>query len=239
VSPRAARTAETLCAAVLWVTLSLGICVGALTVPVYTSALVQALKIPESAQLPIDDVVRLSGMVRALVADREFELLPLTWHGQPAFDPPAVSHLMDVRRVLDGARAATGAAAALLALYVGFSVGRRRWVPLAAGMRAGAYALLGVIVLAGAFALLDFESFFTAFHGLFFESGTWTFPYDSMLIRLFPERFWVASGVAWAALTAASAALLFVGARVLPSGASGGAPVALREEVGSRMADNV
>jgi integral membrane protein (TIGR01906 family) len=235
VSPRLAHAMESAAAGLLWTALALGVCVGALTVPVYTSAAVQTLKVPESAHLPITDTVKLSGMVRALVADREFAPLPSTWRGQPGFDAAAVSHLMDVRRVLDGARVATGAAAALLALWVGFCVGRRRWGPLADGMRAGAYVLLGVIVLAAAAAFIDFETFFAAFHGLFFRAGTWTFPYDSLLIRLFPEPFWVASGLAWAVLTAVCAALLLVAARFVPPGTS----VAVCEEGAPRTADNV
>ena len=43
-------------------------------------------------------------------------------------------------------------------------------------------------------------AFFSAFHGLFFAEGTWTFPSDSVLIRLFPESFWTMAGVTWAAL---------------------------------------
>lgn len=230
---------ESAAAGLVWAALVLGISVGALTVPVYTSAMVQSLKVPESARLPIGDTVKLAGMVRALVADREFAPLPESWHGLPGFDAGAVSHLMDVRRVIDGARIATGAAAALLAGWVGLCVARRRWRPLAGSMRAGAYALFGLLVLAGLSAFLDFSTFFAAFHSLFFASGTWTFPYDSLLIRLFPERFWVASGLAWAALSAAGAGGLLVAARLVPSGAHEGALVAVREEDASRTADNV
>jgi integral membrane protein (TIGR01906 family) len=239
VSSRWAVRFESVAAGLVWAALVLGVSVGALTVPVYTSAMVQTLKIPESAQLPTADTVRLAGMVRALVADREYEPLPEIWHGLPGFDATAVSHLMDVRRVMDGARIATGVAAALLAGWVGLCVARRRWRPLAGSMRAGAYALLGLLALAGSSAFLDFSTFFAAFHGLFFADGTWTFPYDSMLIRLFPERFWVVSGVAWAVLAVAGAGVLLVAARSVPSGTKDGAPVALREEGASRTADNV
>ena len=96
-----------------------------------------------------------------------------------------------------------------------------------------------VVVLGAASAFVDFDTFFAAFHGLFFRSGTWTFPYDSMLIRLFPERFWIASGVAWATLTGAGAAVLLVAAKVLPSGPAQATPVTKHEEGASRTADNV
>ena len=67
-------------------------------------------------------------------------------------------------------------------------------------LKVGAAVSAVFVLLAAAAAVFDFSAFFTAFHGLFFEAGTWTFPYDSLLIRLFPESFWVAAGVGWAAL---------------------------------------
>lgn len=55
--------------------------------------------------------------------------------------------------------------------------------------------LLCVIV----WALADFNGLFAAMHSLFFSAGTWTFDYDSLLIRLFPEAFWAAMAGLWAA----------------------------------------
>ena len=37
---------------------------------------------------------------------------------------------------------------------------------------------------------INFDRFFTTFHRIFFESGTWTVSYTDMLIRLFPPKFW-------------------------------------------------
>ena len=205
---RLAGMAEIAVAAVLWAALVTGSAVIALTVPVYTSAMTQALGVPATAGLSATDVVRLSAQVRALVADDEYEPLPAVWAGRPAFDEAAVSHLLDVRRVIALGRFATGIAALLLATYVAFCVGKRRVQVLGAGMRAGA-AVCGLLVALGVIAATaDFSAFFAAFHGLFFASGTWTFPSDSLLIRLFPERFWIASGAAWAVLLSLGAAVL-------------------------------
>jgi uncharacterized membrane protein len=231
--------AETTLVGVFWAALVIGLAVGALTVPVYTSATVQILKVPESAGLPIRDTIQLSGLVRALVADVEYDPLPPSWNGQRAFDEAAVSHLLDVRAVLVGARAATGVAAAVLALWVGFAVARKRWRPLARGMRAGAYVVLGVLALSVAAALLDFSTFFAAFHSVFFKSGTWQFPADSLLIRLFPEPFWVTSGIAWGALSATGAGLLLVAARMVPLTAPLRPQDAPSEDEPSRTADKV
>lgn len=216
---RFARGAETAVAALLWSALVLGSAVMTLTVPAYTSALTQALGVPASAGLPAADVVRLSGQVRALVADAEFDSLPTTWKGSPAFDTAAVNHLMDVRRVFSGARLATGLAALLLAVYVGWCVAARRFRELASGMFAGAAVLAVGIVLVLAGALTSFDTLFAAFHGLFFAAGTWMFPADSLLIRLFPERFWEVSGAAWGGLSLVGAVVLALAARLLRSSA--------------------
>lgn len=209
------RIAERAVAACLWATVVLGSVVLALTMPVYTSAMTQALGVPHSAGLPAGDVVRLSAQVRALVADAEFDPLPSQWRGQPAFDAAAVSHLMDVRKVISAARAAVGVLALVLALYVSWCVAKRRIDALTGGMRWGAWLLGSATVLAVVVAVTSFDVLFTAFHGIFFAAGTWTFPEDSLLIRLFPERFWMASGGVWAALNVVGAAVLGVGARLL------------------------
>ena len=65
--------------------------------------------------------------------------------------------------------------------------------------------VVGIIALL-AYILINFDSFITNFHQIFFEAGTWTFSYTDMLIRLFPPRFW--SDVA----TYIAAASLFEGA---------------------------
>ena len=59
-------------------------------------------------------------------------------------------------------------------------------------------ALLLCIVV---WALADFEGLFAAMHSLFFSAGTWTFDYDSLLIKLFPEAFWAAMAALWAAVS--------------------------------------
>lgn len=36
---------------------------------------------------------------------------------------------------------------------------------------------------------LKFDFLFTAFHSMFFQEGTWLFPADSVLIQIFPDKF--------------------------------------------------
>jgi integral membrane protein (TIGR01906 family) len=228
---RVPRALEAGAAAVFWTAFIVGLSVLTLTVPVYTSSLTQALGVPASSGLPAVDVVALSARVRSFVADPETEALPAMWKGRPAFGLSEVSHLRDVRAVLSGARTATGITALLLAAYVAWCVAKKRFSRLRRGMAWGAAATAGVVVLAAAAALLDFGPFFAAFHGLFFADGTWTFPYDSLLIRLFPESFWVASGAAWAGLCIVAVCVLGLASRLLRAPAT--------NECASRIADNV
>ena len=51
---------------------------------------------------------------------------------------------------------------------------------------------LTIVILVGivTYLLLNFNTFFTQFHEVFFESSTWTFLWSDSLIRLFPLKFW-------------------------------------------------
>jgi integral membrane protein (TIGR01906 family) len=46
--------------------------------------------------------------------------------------------------------------------------------------------LLGIVT----YLLINFNTFFTQFHQVFFENSTWMFLWSDSLIRLFPIRFW-------------------------------------------------
>jgi integral membrane protein (TIGR01906 family) len=145
------------------------------------------------------DTIDLVERVRVFVVRGDGEL-PLLVAGQPGFDAASISHLEDVRSVLSSARIATVLLAIGVGLWIAATIrlGERSSVGVALKVGAAVSAL--IVLLAAAAAVFDFSVFFTAFHGLFFEAGTWTFPYDSLLIRLFPESFWVAAGMGWAAL---------------------------------------
>ena len=57
--------------------------------------------------------------------------------------------------------------------------------------------LISALLLAAAivFVLLSWRTFFVTFHNIFFPPGTWTFGYESGLIRLFPDQFWFDAGL--------------------------------------------
>lgn len=189
---------------------AVGIAVEPLKAPVFTRVLVE--RYAESGQAGITDaeMARAAEQVRRyVVSPGRSDGLPETVAGRAGFDRGAVSHLDDVARVLSGARILTLVLAALLLVSAAVALRAGAWHDVARALRAGAGVCAVVPALAGLVALSDFDAFFAAFHGVFFAEGTWTFPYDSLLILLFPEPFWVTSGVAWAVLTVAFAALMF------------------------------
>jgi len=197
-----------------------------LTSPGFTRALSGRFSLAAEAGLPPERMLEVAEQVRAFVVTSEADTLPETVDGRSGFDAGAVSHLIDVRRVLSAARLLTGLLTALVTIWIAIELARKRPERIADALRAGAILAVAFVVLAAAAAVLDFERFFTAFHGVFFRSGTWTFAFDSLLIQTFPEPFWVSCGAAWAALTVLGAGALLGLARLLtaPQGARPAGP---------------
>jgi integral membrane protein (TIGR01906 family) len=202
------------------VLLALGIALSPLLTPVFTRSLVAAHSRTAEAGLSEPIMIETAERVRLFVVSRE-GTLPERVGNRPAFDESAVSHLEDVAGVLATATAAT-VFLALLMCGVGLAAVRvgREAQTVRALRAAGAVALVFPLLVAGVGAL-SFDALFAAFHSLFFASGTWTFPYDSLLIQLFPEAFWVWAGVAWGVLVMAVGASYGAIAHVIARRAQG------------------
>lgn len=113
----------------------------------------------------------------------------------------AISHLDDVYRVASMAKPALVIVAVLCVAglaHVAVRIGRRA---LGRTLIAGGGLVLAAFCALGAWAAIDFDGLFAAFHSLFFQAGTWTFPYDSLLITLYPTAFWMGMGGIWLAVT--------------------------------------
>jgi len=213
--PLALRVEAAVAAAVVAIGV-VGLALWPLTTPTCVRTLVNAVGSEELTGLNRVDTLATAEAVRRFVTDTGAPDLPGEVRGVPAFDTDAVAHLVDVRDVLLPARALALVAALLACVWC---VLRAR---TAAGRRAVGTALAGggwLLIGGGSLALiagaLDFDALFSAFHGLFFEAGTWMFPDDALLIRLFPLPFWVAAGVLWAALVlGAAVALVVLGGRL-------------------------
>lgn len=192
---------------------ALGVALSVVLMPWFTEFVAPVAGATELTGYPVAQVRELALGVRDFVASPSAAALPATIGGQPAFGSAEVDHLVDVRGVLTGARIATIIATFALAALAAESVAAGRLRDVSRGMRMGGRIILfvsGAALLAG---VIDFDALFAGLHGVFFKAGTWTFPQDTLMIRLFPLRFWVAAGALWGALTIVAALLLIVAGR--------------------------
>ena len=91
--------------------------------------------------------------------------------------------------------------------------GRRR---VGIMLRVGGIVVLAAFAALGIWALVDFNGFFSAFHGVFFSQGNWTFAYDSLLICALPTAFWMGMGILWLVVSVVLCAIcIMVGGRLL------------------------
>lgn len=208
--------AEAVGAALVLAVAALGLALVPVTTSACVRALVTAVGSAEITGLSEAGTFAAAEAVRVFVLDADAQALPETLEGVPAFDDDAVSHLVDVRDVLIPTRWLTIALLVLSVTWVAVRVrtpGGRHVV--AAGLRGAGSALAIGASLALVVGLLDFGSFFTWFHGLFFEAGTWTFPSSALLIRVFPTAFWVSAGALWGGLVLMFATAMFIAGRRL------------------------
>ncbi len=132
-----------------------------------------------------------------------------------ALGDEAFSHLDDCNKLINAIvpftrMAGIGALACLLILLV-----CRQWRQLARMLSVAPLILLLAFAFMGTWAIIDFRSFFSAFHGIFFPQGNWTFSSDSLLICMYPTAFWMGMGALWLVTTAlASVVVLIIGRHV-------------------------
>lgn len=129
--------------------------------------------------------------------------------GEPLYNARELKHMEDVKVVTRYAfflLTYGGLAALVIVGLLALTPFTRRDLRL--GLFQGAtltLTLIGVIVVS---AVIAWEAFFTLFHQLFFEAGTWRFYFSDTLIRLFPEQFWFDASIIIGVLTALGALLI-------------------------------
>jgi integral membrane protein (TIGR01906 family) len=174
-----------------------------------------------------EDRLRLAPLaVRYLVGREDVSFLAdlTTEDGQKLYNDRELKHMVDVQ-VVTGA--ALGALAALLIFSVGLIfIGLRNpqgRQALCRGLIQGGLLMLFLLMALVVYVFLDWDHFFTAFHDMFFASGTWQFAYSDTLIRLFPIRFWQDAALTLGALcTFGAVSLMMIGwawekqARLIP-----------------------
>jgi integral membrane protein (TIGR01906 family) len=126
--------------------------------------------------------------------------------GEPLFNARELRHMRDVKIVTQIAFA-FAFINGLLALGAAIFLRIRARDVLRKSLMQGALLTLGIVAAIILVALLNWEFFFTAFHSIFFESGTWYFLYSDSLIRLFPEQFWFDASVAIGVITVLGAVM--------------------------------
>lgn len=115
--------------------------------------------------------------------------------GTPAYNERELGHMDDVKRVYNGLTLLAVGCFVVGGLSI-WQLGRlgercERWT----GLIKGAMLTLILLVSLGVWMLLSFDRFFTLFHGVFFQPGTWLFYTSDTLIRLFPLPFWEHAGL--------------------------------------------
>lgn len=138
--------------------------------------------------------------------------------GTPIYNERELSHMQDVKAVVQGSLKVWYIALAVL-MVLAIAARRGDWMPLYLdGLRRGGWWMIGLAgtlgVIAGAGILLNpdvFWAFFSWFHSLFFEGDTWLFNYSDTLIRLFPIRFWQDAVIAMAVIALGGGAGLAFG----------------------------
>lgn len=203
------RVVESLVMGLVLSVLAIGLSVTLLGSPWFTHALSLRYSLWEDAGLTQAHMTEIAEEVRAFVIDGAGEL-PEIVDGRTGFGADAVSHLADVAAVMNRATLLTWVSGLLAAAWAVARLIGRRFDRLRDGLRVGSLLTLLAVLVTVLAGTADFNSFFSAFHGLFFAAGTWTFPADSLLIQLFPEPFWAASAGAWAALSVLFAGVMWL-----------------------------
>ena len=193
-----------------------GLSVQVLSMPIVTSVLVRAVDSATGTGMTEEATLTTAETVRAYVADREQpEPLPATVEGREGFSARAVKHLDDVRVVMAATRWVTIALGLAVAIWLLVRYVQREPAPVVSACRAAGYILVLTPALLGAAALIDFDTFFTYFHKPLFYGDTWLFPANELLVQLFPEPFWMASGGLLVGLTLVAAAALLLFAKLI------------------------
>lgn len=92
-------------------------------------------------------------------------------------------------------------------LWLGLPVSTRRYARSA--LMIGSGIVMAVLLSLLGFIFVDFDTFFTQFHNVLFDPGTWVFYIDDNLIRMFPLKFWNDIFIILASASFGMAAIIF------------------------------
>jgi integral membrane protein (TIGR01906 family) len=142
--------------------------------------------------------------------------------GRVMYSVGELHHMRDVKTVTQGAftLAVVGGIIGILAGWIlwrdASARNDLRRNDLRQALQSGSILTLALVATIIIMALINWDFFFTGFHNLFFQSGTWVFAYSDTLIRLFPEQFWFDAALVIGGITVAGAlAILLICRRLL------------------------
>jgi len=130
--------------------------------------------------------------------------------GNPLFNERELSHMLDVKIVVQKMYQAWNILAVALLAAFGLAWLGKRLPELAGALANGGKLTITLIVCVLALVAVSFDWLFTMFHRLFFTGNTWIFLYSDSLIRLFPIPFWRDAFIWMGVLTIGTAVLLIV-----------------------------
>ena len=110
--------------------------------------------------------------------------------GSPLYNARELSHMQDVKKVIQPVLWLGYTACFLVIALGGWSRLGGWWQEYLRGIRRGGWLTVGLVAAIGIFAAISFWQFFTLVHKLFFTGDSWLFLYSDTLIRLFPLPFW-------------------------------------------------
>jgi integral membrane protein (TIGR01906 family) len=110
--------------------------------------------------------------------------------GDQIYTESELTHLEDVKVVLQGVLRVFAGAAAILSLGGAMAKTQQWKEDFLDAIFLGGKITTGLLLIILLLTLVSFQSLFTNFHLLFFEGDSWLFYYSDTLIRLFPIRFW-------------------------------------------------
>jgi integral membrane protein (TIGR01906 family) len=130
-------------------------------------------------------------------------------NGEPAFNQRELRHLYDVRVVYHRLMIACTIGAVILAGSITVLLTSEQTGGLVPdALLRGSMLTLTLLGMVGAYMALQWRTFFTAFHRLFFEGDTWLFEYSDTLIRCYPMRFWMDVAIVIVSLLASQAIII-------------------------------
>lgn len=184
--------------------------------PVYTYA-VQAYHADQVTGIPTGELLQATSSIRHYFTNSQRDLnitvRDSAGRAEPLFNERELTHMRDVKSLVQRVYRLLDVAAAYVVLYLGISFRLRR--PLRAlawdVLRASCLSIAILVAFGAASLLGGFDQLFTEFHMLSFSNDFWQLdPARDHLVQMFPLEFWLDITMFVAGLALLAAALILL-----------------------------